>query len=162
MQNTVTFGINCPRVIYMHQSLPFQKVKKFSFFKSEERLFAFYQYLIGMIIKLSIRKADRTIVQTKWIKDAVIESTKIPENKIINIFPDYEDLSQFKENSVFDKHSFFYPAPKYIYKNHKCIYEAADILISKGINNFNIHLTINEESDKNHVISLGEIPLKKY
>ena len=35
MQNIITFGVKVPQVVYVHQSLPFQHIKKFSLFKAE-------------------------------------------------------------------------------------------------------------------------------
>lgn len=31
LQNTIVFGLKIPQVLYVHQSIPFQTVKKFSF-----------------------------------------------------------------------------------------------------------------------------------
>jgi glycosyltransferase involved in cell wall biosynthesis len=157
LQNTITFGINCPQAIYMHQSIPFQKIKRFSFFKQEERLLAIYQYIIGSIIKSSIRKADMIIVQTQWIRDAVIEFTGIDIGKTINIFPNIEDYSDFMNDEQFDRHRFFYPASKHLYKNHQCIYDACDILMNRGVDDFNIELTIVDEIYRPNIITLGEL-----
>lgn len=161
LQNTITFGLKCPQVVYMHQSIPFQKVKKFSFLKSEERQLAVYQYIIGNLIKKSIKKADKTVVQTKWIRDAVIEATNIPPQKIINVFPPQEDYTEFKSNNSFQINNFFYPATKNSYKNHKCIYDACSILNEKGIIDYNILLTIEDEINKENISCLGEIPFEQ-
>src|SRR5665647_1701624 len=66
MQNTYTYGLRCPQVVYVHQALPFQKSKvNFSLWRRDERLLAIYQHVIGAIIKQSIRRADHVIVQTQ-------------------------------------------------------------------------------------------------
>ena len=54
MQNTMLFGVECKQILYVHQPLPFQKIKRFSFMKHDERKLALYQYLIGYLIKLSL------------------------------------------------------------------------------------------------------------
>ena len=33
LQNIATFGLKIPQIVYVHQSLPFQTIKNFSFFK---------------------------------------------------------------------------------------------------------------------------------
>ena len=160
LQNTITYGLSCPQVVYMHQSIPFQKVKKFSFFKTEERKLAVYQHIIGLIIKQSIKKADRVIVQTKWIRDAIIENKIINPDNIINIFPNFENIEvQDKcQDYVFDRHNFFYPASKEIHKNHKCIYDACEILRKQEIIEYEISITIENEKEMENIIYLGELP----
>ncbi|MTI83651.1 MAG: glycosyltransferase family 4 protein [Firmicutes bacterium] len=160
LQNTITFGMKCPQVLYMHQSIPFQKVKKFSFFKSEERILAIYQHFISKIIIESIKKADITIVQTNWIKDAVVNSTNISSQKIKVVFPPQQDYIKFKKNSVFESKSFFYPAGNNKYKNHQCIYDACTILREKGITDYTISLTIEGEKNNKNISYLGKIPFE--
>ncbi|OMD21919.1 glycosyltransferase [Paenibacillus odorifer] len=167
MQNTIVFGLNCKQVLYMHQSLPFQKIKKFSFLKREERVLAVYQHLIGKLIKKSIKKSDMTVVQTKWIKDAVIQFTNIASHKIVDVFPPQEDYSKYRKSSLAINENFFYPASGNLYKNHECIYKACAILQERGITNYNIALTIDKKDTLYpNIIYMGEIPfemvLEKY
>lgn len=157
LQNTITFGLNIPQVLYMHQSLPFQKVKKFSFFKSEERVLAVYQFIIGKLIKESVKKADITVVQTKWIKNAVIEVTNISPNKIINVFPPQEGYIKIKGNRQINNKYFFYPAANNLYKNHQCIYDACTVLRKRGIEDYRISLTIEGGNIEHNISYLGNI-----
>lgn len=162
LQNTITRGLKCPQVLYMHQSIPFQNVKKFSFFKSEEREFAIYQYLIGMLIKSSIKKADKIVVQTKWIRDAVIEATHIPSQKIMDVLPPMENFATYKKDHLLQRNSFFYPSAKSIYKNHQCIYHACSLLKEKGMTDYNVSLTIENDGEgiNENITYLGTIPFK--
>ena len=166
LQNTIVFGLKCPQVLYMHQSIPFQKIKKFSFFKNEERILAIYQHIISRLIKKSIQKADKTVVQTKWIRDKVIETTGISPHKIIDALPSIEDYTKHKKNKLFNKYDFFYPAAKILYKNHQCIYDACAILSKKGIKDYHISLTIEGNRSGDNIFYLGKIPfelvLEKY
>lgn len=166
LQNTLTHGIKCSQIIYMHQSIPFQKEKKFSFWKGKERKLAVYQYIIGVLIKISIKKADAVIVQTDWIKQSVIESTNSTSEKIIKIAPNINKLYDYKTNDVFNKKNFFYPAADLMYKNHECIYKANELLLSKGFNIHNIELTLKNKSENSNIINIGEIRfedvMKKY
>ncbi len=144
LQNIITFGVKAPQCTYIHQSLPYTKMKNFSFFKSEERVSAVYQKLIGQLIHLSAKKADKVIVQSRWMKEAVIEKTKISENKIINIMPDVENLEPYIKDGEFDKKVFFYPTANNIYKNNDCIIDACRILIKDGITDFKVILTLTD------------------
>lgn len=142
-QNTYIYGVKCPQLIYVHQSIPFQSVKKFSFRVPEERILAVYQHIIGPIIKRSIRKSDYTIVQTEWMKQAILEQTKINEKKIILARPPV-NLVKSKDFNIndFEKTSYFYPANNSVYKNHRCVIEAVKILNNKGIDTFEVIFTI--------------------
>ncbi len=166
MQNTAIYGLNYPQVIYLHQSIPFQKIKKFSFLKYDEFKLAIYQYVIGYIIKSSLKKAHHIIVQTKWMKSAIIEQLKINKTKITNILPpiDLVDKSLYKDQ--FCNNSFFYPADNFSYKNHYCLLEAVRLLNNLGISDFELKLTINDNESHSNIKYLGTIPhetvLKEY
>lgn len=154
-QNTIIRGTNKKTILYLHQSIPFQKQKRFSFFKKNEFKLAIIQRFIGGQIKKSIKLADKVIVQSNWIKEAVINICKIPENKIINIPPNINvEISNKKETIEYN--SFFYPTSNEIYKNVNIIYESANMLVEKDIKNFNINLTIDGISTKN-INYLGKI-----
>lgn len=152
MQNTFVYGMKCPQVIYMHQSIPFQKDKRFSLFKSDERLLFVYQYIIGWIIKKSIKRADLTVVQSEWIKEALLETTGLRNDKVLKIMPPIKNLSSFKFNTLFKNNSFFYPASYNLYKNHECIFKAIDILNTNGIVNLEVILTIENKMQLNNSI----------
>ncbi|MCR4808155.1 MAG: glycosyltransferase [Lachnospiraceae bacterium] len=149
MQNTLPRGYKGRQVLYVHQPLPFQTWKSFSFFKSEEREYAVYQYLIGRMITSSVRQADRVIVQTQWMKDAVMNKTGIGEDKIIKVMPDVavpEDINKDTDrldNSVINNR-FFYPAGEILYKNHSLIMEAVGILKKRGVSDLEVSFTLKE------------------
>lgn len=154
MQNTLTRGKirgiggkKIPQVLYVHQPLGFQKTKRFSFFKSEEREYAVYQYLIGAMIDASVKRADKVIVQTEWMRDAVAEKTRRKKEDILNILPDVEDLSAFRREGEFQKNAFFFPSGEILYKNHECVLKAAAILNQKGITDFKVRFTLKGLSD---------------
>lgn len=157
MQNTLPRGYKGKQVLYVHQPLPFQTWKRFSFLKPEEKEYAVYQHLIGRMIASSVKRADKVIVQTQWMKDAVIKKTGVSEDKIVRILPDIkvpEHISNEPEminNNVINR--FFYPAGEILYKNHGCILEAVGILKDRGIKDFEVSFTLNK----------GDIPaLSKY
>ena len=127
LQNTVVWGVKVPQVDYIHQALPFQREKKFSFLKREERDIAVRQHLIGAVIKQSARRAERVVVQTEWMKDAVCASVGKDRELVTVIYPPYEreggGMSQDWSST-----EFFYPTGDYIYKNVGCIVQARALL----------------------------------
>src|SRR5690554_4597275 len=71
LQNTyIKNKKNLFQTIYMHQPLPYTDIK-FSLFK-EPKLWV-YRNVIGKIINKSLKKVDKIIVQTNWVKDAIIK-----------------------------------------------------------------------------------------
>ena len=155
MQNTCIRGVKAKQTIYVHQSIPFQNIKKFSFFKKDEIKYAIIQYFIGFCIKSSIKYVDSIIVQTKWMKKAVIEQCKILENKIIIDMPkiDCSFNKKFKESKNI---TFFYPTSNALYKNIDIIYDAVKLLNEEGINNFVVEITIDGISN-NNIKCIGKI-----
>ncbi|MBR5538509.1 MAG: glycosyltransferase [Clostridia bacterium] len=165
MQNTITYGVKVPQVVYMHQSIPFQDVKKFSFVKSSERKIAVVQYFLGALIRASVRRATKTIVQTEWIRDAVIKKCKVAPERVVNVLPPMKDVSAYANIACFDKTKFFYPTADMIYKNNGVIFEASEKLQKEGISH-NVCLTLPPEKSRGAVNCIGRIEfeevLKKY
>lgn len=150
LQNIITFGYKGIQDVYVQQSIPFQDRIKFSFCRKRERIFAIYQYIIGAFIKLSTKKARNVYVQTKWMKNAIIKKAKISTERVFVIPPDVEALPALPY--LFTANRFFYPASfENIYKNQDCIYRAAEIIKRKGLEDFQIYLTLN----RNHAERTG-------
>ncbi len=147
LQNIVTFGVKAPQVVYIHQSIPFQKIKRFSFFKSSERSLAVVQHIIGFLIKLSAKKADKVFVQTEWMRAAVSEGAGIPKEKVLTAFPEIELFKGEKKTSS-DSKRFFYPTGKAIYKNIGLIVNACNMLNAEGVCDFRVRLTLPEGAVK--------------
>lgn len=143
LQNLAVPDLNLPQIVYVHQSIPFQKAKRFSFLKREERLLAVYQYVIGRMIWSSIKTASAVIVQTQWVKDAIVNKLSNCANKVF-VIPPAINLSVFEHNNLVqdDKNTFFYPAGALLYKNFDCLIKAAYRLSEKGIKDFQIVLTL--------------------
>lgn len=148
LQNIITFGLKCRQGVYVHQAIPFQDTKKFSFFKKNERVYAVYQYLIGGIIKKSIKKSDDVFVQTEWMKKSVKNKTGINERKI-QVVPFEVSLEYREKTNLVNGMQFFYPTvDENVYKNQQCIYEACKILLDQGIKNFEMTFTIVPDGKK--------------
>lgn len=152
LQNTFPKGLRCKKkILYVHQPLGFQKVKRFSFLKKEERHLASYQYLYAPLVNASIKASDVTIVQTEWMKKAALEKTGVGEDRIKEIAPDIPDISGYADGVTFDPKSFFYPAGDILYKNHALIEEAAALLKAEGIKDLKIIFTKEQPLSRSEV-----------
>lgn len=163
LQNISTLGIKSKsQIVYLHQPVPFEENKKFSFFNKDERQLAFYQYLVGFIIKKSIHRVQpKVVVQTNWMKKAVINKCKIEAKRVSVVHPRVEQYSNITYEG--NGKNFFYPASSYIYKNHKVIFEAIQQLHNENITNYKVKFTLSSDQlnykDKN-IIYTGFLPRK--
>lgn len=157
LQNTITFGVKAPQVVYEHQPLPFQSVKNYSFLKASERRMAMYQHLIGKVIICSVKYADKVIVQTEWMREAITEKCGIPVSSIVKIAPNVEDLGHFRVDIPRRNDLFFYPTSAVPYKNICCICDAAALLEEKGLS-FEVRVTVPEQKKQSHISWIGQIP----
>lgn len=164
LQNICTIGIKCSvKIVYLHQSIPFFQEHRFSFLKKNERKIALYQRLVGKVIKYSLSKEQpTTIVQTNWMKNAVVNQTKLNPKKIEVVSP---KVPLINDDHYFNNqaNSFFYPATAYLYKNHQLILDAVRLLKQQGIGNFTVDFTLKKEqlpldSTVNNVNFLGFLP----
>lgn len=158
LQNTYTYGVRCPQVIYVHQSLPFQQTKKFSLRRRDERYIAIYQRVIGELIKESARRADKVIVQTQWMRDAILKDGVILADRVESILPDLEDLKAYKYEGPINPADFFYPTSPHTYKNNDCINAACRTLREQGVNGFTVSMTIDPPAPELEVVPTGRIP----
>lgn len=163
LQNIITFGVKCRQGVYVHQSIPFQKEKKFSLIKSSERGTAVIQKFIGSIIKKSVKKADDVFVQKNWMKENVAEMCKVNRDKI-SVVPFETDIPYVKKATDYPNRKFFYPATfEGNYKNHECIYQAIDTLQKDGYEDFEVVLTLptNPEPKCKNITHCGLVEREK-
>jgi len=155
LQNIITFGVKIPQVVYIHQSIPFQSIKRFSFLRGAERKLAVIQHLIGRIIKISAKKSDYVIVQTKWMKEAVCRLCKLSDEKVVTFIPGLKK-EQFEQVEI-ERSAFFYPTASAVYKNNDCIRKASAILDGKGIAH-KVTLTLPPEESSGSIVNTGRLP----
>lgn len=135
--------------LYLHQSIPFYPYK-WKLNKKEERNLWFYKNIYYYLIKFSIIKCDVLYVQTEWFKEKVRERISTNVDKIIVKRPvlnwNIDNTTVEKEK---DKLKLFYPAGDMIYKNHKVLIEAMNILVNeKKIKNIFLFFTLSEDSTR--------------
>lgn len=140
LQNTVVKSKGIPQIVYVHQSIPFANIR---FKLLENPLEWFYQNIISNFIFKSINVADKVIVQTNWMKGAIVKKLKKPSDNIYVISPSLSVLIKkyFRDDG---RHPtiFFYPAAYASYKNHRLLVEACKILKERKIDNYRVVLTI--------------------
>ena len=141
LQNTAISFNGVPQIIYLHQSLPYSEYSKWNILKRDERKLWFYTNIYKHLIHNSIKKDMYVSVQTKWMKDSLIEKG-ISKDKIIN------DIEKLHLDN--NKYIYFYPADEYKYKNHKVILEALNHIkenYKDKIKNIKVIFTLDEKSD---------------
>lgn len=169
LQNTAAPCTGLPQTVYVHQALPYTQHR---FSLSESKKLWVYQNVIGRIISHSVKKADKVIVQTNWMKDAVCAKDGIPADRI-EVRPPQTDPHAI---GVFDKKAFtgdfFYPADMQIYKDHLNLLRAAAMLKEAGTDGFRLILTLTPEEIagecaqllarcKDSVVLTGRLPIEK-
>ncbi len=146
MENTmphIRTGIK--KVLYVHQPLGYQDIKRFSLFNKEERHFAVYQHFISRLIDASVRRSDTVIVQTRWMRSAVIKKTGVGPEKVYAILPPLPEIPDGLKRRPFDPKTFIFPSGPIVYKNHECVIKAVHILREKGITDLKVIFTLTEE-----------------
>lgn len=158
-QNTISFTSRLPQLVYMHQVIPFQKEKTFSFLRKDEMIYAVYQHLIGSLIRKSVEKADLVVVQAEWLRELVkVRTNSNPDKIIVNRLDcKVNDAADDVNMPIWSNH-FFYPAFECIYKNQTVIRQACAILQAQNIDAV-VELTIDSEYTESTIIkSCGKLP----
>lgn len=146
LQNTMTLGIKAQnKWTYLHQPLPYQREMKFSPFNKSERKLWIYQNIVGKVINFTLKHSNtKVIVQTHWMKDAVLNNKLTRTEDIYILPPKINRIHNDVRSNHVNMASFFYPATGMVYKNHKLLFEASDILEKKGYK-FNVYCTLTSE-----------------
>lgn len=142
LTNTAIFGTKIPQVIYVHQGLPFQNIKKYSFFDRKNFKLAIYQHLIGKIIYISIKRARNIIVQSKWMKNEIEKRMGQASSKIMWIKPEIKPIPRIVIREEFLNNCFIYPTSNLDYKNNNCLYKACELLNQRNCQ-YKVLLTVN-------------------
>jgi len=159
-QNIVIPRVEIPQILYVHQPLPFIDYK-FRF--KDNKKFWVYQNVIGKKIINSIKKAEKVIVQTKWMKDACLNKSKVDDEKKILIIPpkiEIDDKRNFEPTSK-SLSTFFYPAGANYYKNHRIIVDALKELKKMGVTDLNVIFTLKGNENKHIAYLYNEVKKNK-
>ena len=128
--------------VCLHDSLPFVNYR---YKITENFLLWLYQNPIAVMKYQSIRKSDKTIVQSKWMVYACLQKTGANPEKVAHV-PMSIDMSAIKIylDSYEARKTFFYPAFAFPYKNHMTLFKACELLKK---NEYLVVLTISGEEN---------------
>ena len=132
--------------VYLH--LPFILTNhKFKIKKDGLKLWV-YQNILSKKIFRSLKKVDMTIVQTMWMKNALIDKVKLKPQKIELNYPNIStnNIGVYKKTK--GKIKFFYPATAFSYKNHFTLLKAIKYISDTGIKDYEVFLTIKNNENK--------------
>lgn len=142
LQNVYVKAGGIKQTIYLHQPLPFTNIK-ISVFNFIPWL---YKHVIGRMIYKSVKKADHIIVQTNWMKQALLDRKLCGSDKV-TVEGVRLNLDGAKKYSKQKDPCFFFPANHERYKNHMVILKALTKLKDEGIN-YKLICTINGNEDR--------------
>ena len=132
LQNKGIDFYNKEQLVYLH--LPFILTDhKFNMKIDGKKLWA-YQNIISKSIFRSLRKVDMTIVQTQWMKDALVKKAGVNADKIVIQQPNIKcnNIKKFVDCPE-NRKRIFYPATSFTYKNHRTLLKALNYAQQKGL-----------------------------
>lgn len=133
-----------------HQTLYIQQALFFSDYPTniflEPRIW-FYKHVLSNIRKRDMRKADCIIVQTNSTKQLCMKKYHVLEDRFVIEEPIFSLPFLNNDYARPSQISFFYPTSSYLFKNVDTIIEATKKIISQGVTNFIIFLTISESEN---------------
>lgn len=146
LQNLIIPRTAIYQSLFVHNALPFSDIK---FGISNQKKLWVYQNVIGKLILNSIKRANNVIVQTEWMKKEINEKVEIKKGNIEVERPsiDIQVRKKFKETSD-SLSTFFYPASGEVFKNHKVIVEAAQLLKNDNFIDYKIIFTLDGNENK--------------
>lgn len=134
------------QLVYLH--LPFILTDhKFDIKVDGKKLWA-YQNIISKSIFKSLRKVDMTIVQTEWMKEALVKKAGVNAEKIVVQQPDIKcnDIKDFIDCPE-NRKRIFYPATAFTYKNHLTLLKALNYATEKGLKDYEVIFTIRPDEN---------------
>ncbi|MEY0973996.1 glycosyltransferase [Providencia huaxiensis] len=174
LQNTTLNVGNIPQVVYVHQGI-FLHDQPWNPLIASERKYAFYKYVYPRFIFAFSRASTQYVVQTEWMRKALMQKYNVPQENVFNIKPDIvywdEKNKDYSSECIEDKTLLlFYPATGELFKNHLLVLNAIRYLhnSTKKLNkmlNLRVIFTLNVSSESNvHIHNyLNENPnIKKY
>lgn len=146
LQNIMIPHTKAYQTVFVHNALPFSE-HRFSIFNN--RLLWVYQNILSRSIYNSIRRADRVIVQTNWVRDVCVKKLNVNSDKFDVIPPkiniQVDETFQKTKGSV---STFFYPASGVVFKNHNVIVDACLNLKEQGITDYKVIFTLSCNENK--------------
>jgi glycosyltransferase involved in cell wall biosynthesis len=157
----VNYYNNARQLIYLHNPIPFSQTNNWTFFKKNERILWFYKNIYKKIIRFGLKENSYIVVQTEWMKNAVVEQFNWDPIKISTIKPNIKNILLEKVPEIdFNDNKFhiFYPANTAKYKNHELIINALKYIKESKpeiFKNLIVHFTFdnNLSNNRNTVVT---------
>ena len=129
------------QTVYLHQAL-FLTDHRMDIRKDGKRLW-FYQNVLSRLALRSLGRVDCTVVQTRWMKDALVQKAGIPPERIVLQRPDISGnpIGKYRDTPE-NRRRFFYPAMGVTYKNHRTLLKALRYALDKGLGEHELVLTL--------------------
>lgn len=132
--------------VYLH--LPFILCEYSFRLGVDEKKLWFYQKILSKIIFRSLKKVEKVIVQTNWMKEALISKCKIGPEKVIVQAPKFSaDMLHVFVEKKDNYHRFFYPATAFRYKNHLTLLKAVEYAVGKGLRDYEVFFTVKQQEN---------------
>ncbi|MEZ9526973.1 glycosyltransferase [Enterovibrio norvegicus] len=157
LQNTTIRYPGVPKVIYLHQGISLSEFK-WSFLKVSERNLAFYRYVYPFFIFLHNDEMTHFVVQTNWMKEALLSQFSIENSHVKVIKPSIARIESIDNRDIKEslppcviKHdiSLFYPATPELFKEHLLVIRALkEIQSYKCISNIGLYITVDKGESK--------------
>lgn len=142
LQNTLVPFVRKEQWVYMHNLLP-RDICDMRFSMRSEPVLWVYQNVIGRVIARSLRRADKVIVQSEWLKERCSKQYGIPAERIKVERPSSAPFEMSCNGVQKDEEVvFFYPASSASYKNHRVILDACSCLKNEGIDGYRVVFTL--------------------
>jgi len=131
------------KAVYCHNASMFYKMREWE--KRFDRTFALFNRFYGYLYGINIKKNDYLIVQQDWLRTEFEQKYGI--NNVIVALPvtEQSELSgnlSANNSKHSGKFSFFYPSLARTFKNFEILGDAVKLLGERGIDNFEINLTV--------------------
>lgn len=163
LQNTgIKSYINTSQIVYYHQPLPFFQ-HNWNPFKKEERSKFLYKHFYLYFVKRTIGPKTRFVVQTKFIKDNLVNRLRIDESRVSICFPDVDvpEADEVKEYPFpKDEVSLVFPSLYSPHKSHATIVKAIGVLQNNNeelLKNVRIYFTVGNDEAPNLVALIKEL-----
>ena len=126
------------QAVYCHNPAPFYRVGLREILHEPKLLF--FSILYSGVYRLRIRRNRYVIVQQEWLRQEFLQ--RFGPLPLLVAHPS-QDLSPTRGTKKLGAHHvFFYPALARVFKNFEAIGEAVRLLKARGVENFEVRLTI--------------------
>ncbi|MCJ2378630.1 glycosyltransferase [Vibrio sp. ZSDZ34] len=133
LQNTTLNVGEIRQMVYVHQGL-FLHETSWNPLVANERKYAFYKYIYPQFIFAFSKSNTQFIVQTEWMRNALINKYRVPKYNVFNFKPEivpWSDKELLSVDTNNDELTLFYPATGEVFKNHLLLLESIKLLSHK-------------------------------